>query len=482
MKHFLRRRKKAIIFGGIIATLFIIIASFSFQSNKEGPSFAVAKRGDITQIVSVTGKVKAVNNINLAFDQSGRIGNVYTDINDHVSKGQALVELVNTDWRADVVKAEADQTTQEAKLNETEIALFNYYDDVLPILRDAYTKSNDAIRKQLDELFTNDERENVTLTFQTSNAQFELDAEARRHDLTAQLDKWQGELNRLETNHYKTSLEAGIKNARNHLDSISAFLDTAMNTVLASINLNQSTITTYKANITTAQDNINSVRADVRNIDQNINAQKAARAVQKAAIMSAVAATKTAKAKLAKTILRAPFRGIIVKQEADVGEIFNANETVVSIISEGIFEIESFIPEVDIANLKVGDPATITLDAYSGDTVFNADVVSIDPAETIIEGVSTYKTILRFAAADKRIKPGMTANIDIQTAAKKNVLIVPQRAVVKQDGKSVVRVIDAEGAIQEIPVTTGLRGSNGNIEITEGIGAGDKVITFLPSK
>jgi len=85
---------------------------------------------------------------------------------------------------------------------------------------------------------------------------------------------------------------------------------------------------------------------------------------------------------------------------------------------------------------------------------------------------------LLFTKEDERIKPGMTANIDIVGASRQGVLAIPQRAVIQKSEGKIVRVITKE-EIQEIGVTTGLRGSDGFIEITEGLFEGDIVITFL---
>jgi len=72
----------------------------------------------------------------------------------------------------------------------------------------------------------------------------------------------------------------------------------------------------------------------------------------------------------------------------------------------------------------------------------------------------------------------MTANINIQSAKKDNVIALPQRALIREDGKKYVRVLRGE-AIERVEVETGLQGSDGNIEILSGIEEGDKVIVFL---
>src|SRR5581483_10901237 len=98
--------------------------------------------------------------------------------------------------------------------------------------------------------------------------------------------------------------------------------------------------------------------------------------------------------------------------------------------SDTKFQIDANIAEADIAKVALGQKATVTLDAYGPDVVFNATVIKIDPAETIVDGVPTYKTTFQFDTPDDRIKSGMTANIDIQGDSHTDVLAVPERAVI----------------------------------------------------
>jgi multidrug efflux pump subunit AcrA (membrane-fusion protein) len=89
--------------------------------------------------------------------------------------------------------------------------------------------------------------------------------------------------------------------------------------------------------------------------------------------------------------------------------------------------------------------------------------------------VPTYRTVLLFSTIDPRIKSGMTANLTIHGDSREGVLAVPQRAVISHDGQNIVeKVID--GKTVDTPVETGLRGSEGTIEILSGLNEGDQVV------
>ena len=176
--------------------------------------------------------------------------------------------------------------------------------------------------------------------------------------------------------------------------------------------------------------------------------------------------------------MKSPIAGIVASQKARVGTITTANQILISVISDNLLKIETYIPEVDIAKVSLGDSAEVTLDAYN-DEVFMAHVVSFDPAETVIEGVPTYKVELLFDEESSLIRSGMTANIDILTEEKYEVLAVPVRAVITVDTIKYLRIVNSVNQVENIPIVTGLRGSEGYIEIIDGIEESDRVVTFM---
>jgi len=266
---------------------------------------------------------------------------------------------------------------------------------------------------------------------------------------------------------------------KNNITSQLATLSAKQQAIAVQKATNASAVASAEAQVTDAQNTYDTAQDDLTlkragTVPEKILAQKAK-------VQSVEAHFHKFQAQIAKTQLTSPIDGIVTKQDAKVGEIVAANTSIVSLISEAIFEIEADIPEADIAKLHVGDQGKVTLDAYGPDLVFDVTVIAIDPAETIIEGVATYQTTLQFVEEDERIRSGMTANIEILTARREGVIAVPQRAVITKDGRKVVRVLKGE-EILEVEVQTGLRGSDGNVEIVEGVGEGERVIIFLEER
>jgi HlyD family secretion protein len=205
-------------------------------------------------------------------------------------------------------------------------------------------------------------------------------------------------------------------------------------------------------------------------------------AAQEARIRAIEAGADALRAQVAKATLRSPIAGVVTKNSLRVGETVSPNVSAISIQGDSNYEIEANVPEVDIAKITVGDFARVTLDAFGSDRVFEAEVTLIDPAETVIEGVPTYKVTLRFRSGEEFVKTGMTANIDIRTDARVGALSIPSRAVSTKEGKKMVRLL-SPGAIAPVDteVTLGLRGSDGRVEVLSGLVEGDRIVTFEPA-
>jgi HlyD family secretion protein len=192
---------------------------------------------------------------------------------------------------------------------------------------------------------------------------------------------------------------------------------------------------------------------------------------------------------LANYTITAPFDGTLSAVNFQVGD--QASGAAATIISnDQIAELS--LNEVDVAKIKLGDKATLTFDAIDGLTL-TGTVAEIDTVGTVSQGVVSYDVKIAFDAQNAQIKPGMTVNAVIETAADQNALIVPQTAVKTVGGASYVQVFNpsiasstivADGsqgvlptttAPEMVPVTTGLSDTT-NIEILSGLTEGEQIV------
>ncbi len=466
------------IFYICLAILIFIGGYFYFKNGKEiSPEFIVVKKGEIIQEVSVTGIVKPIRNVDLAFEKSGKISLVYANVGNYVDIGQALVEQDSSELSAQLSKAKADLESQKADLEKAKTDLSNYYASIINALNSAYTKTDDAVRNQTSALFTDGETNAPKLSFITTDSQAQTDAQNGRLTTKYELNIWRQEISQL-SGASNDDLYAALSKAEIHLNVARNFLFAVNGALNKAYGTTQSTLDAYKTSINTARSEIDTASDNVLDQKNSIDSQKAVVSSDSALVQSYEASVKNIEAQIAKTVLYAPINGIVTKQDAKVGEIAVANTILVSILSSA-YKIETDVPEVDIAKIKIGNSSKITLDAYGKDVIFEAKVTAIDPAETIVEGVATYKTTLQFVSNGKPVKSGMTANLDILAAAKNDALIIPQRAIISENGDKFVNLYDSsvkDGGITKVKIVIGLRGTDGNVEVLEGLKEGDKVL------
>lgn len=415
---------------------------------------------------------------------------------------------------------------------KAELDLRNLYDDVEDILRDNFLKASTAINDQIDDIFLNDSSNDPQLSFLISDSQAKIDAQKQRKAATQALKELEETINEISSESSFSEIDALMVKSRDNLLVIRELLRTLNNVLNATIDLSATLVATYKSNVNSAQSNINTALSNINTQEQLILSQKITNEnsittaqssvnsalnalalaedelslkqsgatreqieAQEALVEQAILSVSSQQAqikkfqanldsieiKLNKTKLTSPLDGIVTRQEAKKGEIVSPNSSLITIISLNNFKVEAYIPEMDIAQVKINDLAQIRLDAYGSEVIFAATLISIDPAATIIEGVPTYKSTFYFNEEDERIKSGMTADIDVLTEELKNVIAVPVRAVFTENDQKFVNLVESDGSLSKTQVRTGIKGNWGEIEIKEGLKPGDKVAVNLRS-
>jgi RND family efflux transporter MFP subunit len=137
------------------------------------------------------------------------------------------------------------------------------------------------------------------------------------------------------------------------------------------------------------------------------------------------------------------------------------------------------VTEVDVPNIKAGQKATLTLDAFS-DKSFTGKVLGVNTSGTVSSGVTSYPvTILMDPISGVDIYPNMAVTADIITAVKTDVLLIPSTAIQTGSSGTFVQVMK-NGKPSNVTVTTGLA-NDSQTEISSGLSAGDEVVTSTVS-
>lgn len=453
---------------------------------------------DFREQVSVSGTVTAAQDVALGFAANGRIAGTYGRVGQHIEAGTVIAEIENGDLvavlaqkQAALKEAQANLASLKAGTRSEEVAVaatavVNAQAVLMDAIRTAYSVADDAVHNRADTIFTNPRTAQPKLVFPVSNASLRTTVEQDRATIEPLLAQWAALITALSNE----NVAASAKQAQTYAARITTLLvdaNLAVNQGVPDQNTSAAMLASYGAALATARTNMSSAATTLTANAAALDAAQStlvlkqsgstpeALAAQEAAVAAAEADIRSAAAQLAKTRIVAPFSGTITRMDAKVGEIVSPSTSLISLQSDGIFQIETYVPEVVIARIAPRNPATTTLDAYGPSIPFPSIVVSVDPAETVKDGVPTYKTILSFLARDERIRSGMTANVMIETGLLPNAIVIPAGAVGTKGGTRYVSVIEKE-KVTARSVTLGPSPALGQAYITSGLTEGEVIL------
>lgn len=216
----------------------------------------------------------------------------------------------------------------------------------------------------------------------------------------------------------------------------------------------------------------------------------AQKTLQEAQIKQAEAALNSALIDLNYSKIVSPVDGIVVSKEVEVGQTVAASFQTPTLfnVAEDLtkMQIETSVIEADIAKVNEGQTVEFNVDAYPDDTFYGI-VTQVRNEAIAVSNVVTYEVIIEIDNKDLKLRPGMTANVEIITAEKQDVLLAPNQALrfymddgtsgspkrYKNKGIWVMR----NGIPQRVDVTTGVSDDNNTEVISKDLQVGDKVIT-----
>lgn len=151
-----------------------------------------------------------------------------------------------------------------------------------------------------------------------------------------------------------------------------------------------------------------------------------------ASLMQTRGSLQQAQTNLNYSTIRSPVDGIVVSRNIDVGQTVAASfqtPTLFTIAQDLTkMQIETSVDESDISRLAVGQPASFTVDAYPEEQ-FTGTVIQIRNAPIVTQNVVTYIAVIGVANKELKLKPGMTANVSVETRRKDDVLKIPSAAL-----------------------------------------------------
>ena len=274
--------------------------------------------------------------------------------------------------------------------------------------------------------------------------------------------------------------EAQVEQARANLLSARANLEKADAALVDAKRTFDRTKELYQRNLI--------ARSELDTAETNHETSKAQVEVAKAQIVQTEAALRLSGTNLRYTSIVSPVDGIVVSRNVDVGQTVAASfqtPTLFTIAQDLTkMQINTNVDEADIGKIKMGQPVEFNVDAYP-EIIFNGKVWQIRIAPITVQNVVTYDVVIKMDNPELKLKPGMTANVSILTAVKKDILKIPNAAMrfrpsdknkvnAQQKGFGVWQMVNGE--LRRIPVSTGISDGSFTEVISGDIREGQEII------
>jgi len=512
--------KKIILTIGLVVLLIVFVYQVFLKDKNPEFDLVEVVRGNVSQEIFETGQIGKGEKVNLTFGNAGRIEKIYVEVGDDIEQGQELAKLDTADLEIQLQEARislelaqlslnkllAGSSPEEIKIaqSQTENAqisfaiaqenLENSYEEAITVLDASHPQIYNALSfiKEFIEEYVSVYDQNAKKIMDARTAVDEAEKQAKIQLEAAQEDSADEESidqalsimrNSLKTTFdsleiirviadesvvYKNKVSSADKTS---LDALKVSANSALvNTVAAqqAISSRKSSLETARTSFEEAENRLSLITAGSRQVDVDL---------YQAQIRQAEARVQLYESQLLQSRLVSPLSGKIAEIKKRVGELVQPalQDAVMVILPEIPYEIKVNIYEEDVVKIALGNPVDISLIAFPGKT-FAGKIVSISPAEKMVDGVVYYETIIGFNEAPEGIKPGMSADIVIKANSRENVLIVPEEAIKTDGARNFVEVF-VEGNVEERDVEIGLEGGRDDmVEIISGLETGEKVI------
>lgn len=211
-------------------------------------------------------------------------------------------------------------------------------------------------------------------------------------------------------------------------------------------------------------------------------------------VASAKEEVQRAQTNLGYATITSPIDGIVLSKAVEEGQTVAASFSTPELftIAQNLKEMQvvADVDEADIGDVREGERVTFTVDAYPDDT-FEGTVKQVRQEATTTNNVVTYEVVISAPNADLKLKPGLTANVTIYTAERKNVTCVPSKAlrytptketigkrkIVDCNGKNKVWTLEGNNIVAH-RVNIGMTDGT-NTELLDGMKTGTLVITGI---
>jgi RND family efflux transporter MFP subunit len=396
--------------------------------------------GNLTSTISASGSLVYSTSRQLTFDSAGTVAAVYVEKDDTVKKGDVLARLDSES----IESLEGAVARARINLRDAEEALENAQN---PYSESDIADARQAVNQAQTQLTDAQERGPI----QIANAEYALYKAEKSYSnsITQFMDN-------------KISLEELEKAER---DWEIAKLDLE----IVKVNVEKA-VSDAEKKLATAEETLQEALAGADSLEVALKQSELDSAG--AALDNALEQLESAKEGYP---VVAPFDGVVADVNVNPGGEVNANTVIIELIDPSAFEMSAIVDEIDVAQLRLGQKATVTLDALS-DLELSGNVSSISAFAQSQSGVVSYPISISVATPAKNVKllEGMSATATIEVNLASNALLIPDAAIVGTSNRPVVMVM-VDGQQQPRMVTLGAT-DGVRTEVVSGLKEGDVVV------
>ena len=412
---------------------------------------AEVRRGSLVATVTTAGTVDAADALNLVFQSTGTVKEIRVKEGDAVKAGTVIACLDDTDAKLQVAQAEANLASAQARLEQ---AKQGATPEDIAAAKAALASAQENLKK-----------------LQAGPSARDVEIARLRYE-QAKDQLWSAQLQRDNTVRSPGANEI-TKAAANA--SVAA---AEVSVEIARLQYEAAQEGPSAADLRAAESQVAQAQAKLASLLKGPDPQEIR--IAQSAVDQANVALQQAKNKLAQLCLTAPFDGTITHLGLQVGQfVGSGSSATVAIAKLNSLEVNADMSEIDVAKVKVGQEANVTLDALP-DSTFKGHVTAIAITGTSTQGVVNYTVTIGLDQTDPRMKPGMTASASIIVDRRDNVLLAPSRAIRTQGNQYLVRVL-YQGQIIDTPVQVGLSGDNGTEILGDTLKEGDVLVLNTPT-
>ncbi|HYL41069.1 MAG TPA: biotin/lipoyl-binding protein [Candidatus Binatus sp.] len=427
-----------------------------FGSQAAKPVTATATTGTIVSSVSISGTVASSTVKELSFGTSGTVTAVNVAVGDKVTSGEVLASVDPSAYDVQLETAQANLAAAQAKLTT----------DVAGPTAATIASARDSVSQASLQL---SQAEQSLADTKAKNAQSIAQAEATLSAAQATLATDQAA---------SPPDPAQVAKDQAAVASATSALSAAQLNATLSLHQSQNQVASASLNLTMAKDAYNQKVAPATSAQIAADKATVAQAQQTVASLQATGPTITSPIDGTVTALNLTVGQTI--SSASNGSSSSSSSTAgqVEVMDLSKLQIAGQASETDIANLKMGQAATITATALGSNTVVGS-VCSLSTVGTQISGVASFAVTVCISGSNPSLLVGMSATAAVVTNRADGAVLVPSLAVKTVGGQQVVTVLGADGKTQtNVPVTVGI--SNGSeTQILSGLQGGETVVETL---